>query len=198
MKIQNKLRASVILVISVIIIGVIASVISMNIVGGTNEELVIKNQNNTVELKSNDLKTDQAKINAAFGDVNLDYYDYYGGRYLDDKNSLVILIKDTPDSNDKISLLKAAKGSYGLNFEPADYSYAELSQMMSDIMNYKLNHEGESLADDIISCALNDKENNIEVDIFGLTDEKVNSFKENIADSNALVLVNTDNIPIIE
>ncbi len=95
------------------------------------------------------------------------------------------------NKSDKVkSILKNVTENESLKFEVAKYSYVELCKMMEIIMDYKKKHENEDYAKDIISCELNDKENNIDVKIKNITDEKIKFFKENILDDESLIFKN--------
>ncbi|MDD6988470.1 hypothetical protein [Ruminococcus sp.] len=125
--------------------------------------------------------------------IELSYPDYYGGSYLDENGELIILLKN---GNENIrNNLKTVSLNEELQFEQADFSYAELTEIINFIMsyqenNYDNNSKGEyNIAKDIVDCTLDDKNNKIIVGIRNLTSDKIDVFKNQILDSSAIEFV---------
>lgn len=111
--------------------------------------------------------------------LSLEYPDYYGGSYINKNHELVILLKD--DSKSVRNILISIAENKNLIFKKAKYSYAELTKSIDYIMGTKekyLKNEDDSfmIAKDIVSCTLNDVQNNIEVNIKNLNQTKITNF----------------------
>ena len=112
---------------------------------------------------------------------------YYGGTYLDG-GTQVILLTDLSKSEEFTDIPE------NVRFEKCDYTYAELGNEIKNINAEltRLRAQGEAYAADVASWGLNNMENRLWVDIYEMTDEKVEWFKENISDAPYLVFNNTD------
>lgn len=115
---------------------------------------------------------------------------YYGGTYLDG-NVQVILLTDMSRSDEFTQLGK------NVRYEKCEYSYDELSRAIKSINGRlaELRSEGNAFADDVIGMALDERNNRVDVDIYLMTDEKVEWFKKNICNARYLMFVNADALP---
>lgn len=119
-----------------------------------------------------------------------DKENYYGGTYLDG-GVQVILLTDMSRSGEFKPLAE------NVRFEQCAYTYAELCKAMDEI-NAKLKilrRQGAAYADDVIGMGLNEKDNCVEVDIYYMTEEKTDWFKENVSDAAYLVFYDTHSLP---
>ena len=165
----------------------------------TNEE----NDPQTVQFKStqqnnnilNYFENNIVKSRQNYDRINIElsYPDYYGGSYLDENGELIILLKNGTENIR--NNLKTVSSNEELQFEQANFSYAELTEIINFIMsyqenNYDNNSEGEyNIAKDIVDCTLDDKNNKVIVGIRNLTSDKIDIFKNQILDSSAIEFV---------
>ncbi len=92
--------------------------------------------------------------------------------------------------------LKNISGNNNLTFKNANFSYAELCNIINTILEIQESHINDAdyeseIYSDISDCTLNDIENTITVGIRDLSDEKINEFEKKVIKSNALVFKNT-------
>ncbi len=122
------------------------------------------------------------------------YPDYYAGSYIDDDGRLAVMLTD--NAPEIRQALTDAAGNSAVRFEPATYSYEELTQIMN-LINSKIEENLRSkkdgthqsnVCDSITGAALYDDKNIIEVYIKDIDTKKVQSFKTNIIDSGAIIL----------
>ena len=126
------------------------------------------------------------------------YPDYYAGSYIDDDGKLAVMLTD--NSPEIRQALTDAAGNSAVRFESATYSYEELTQMANVIyekmkenqLSKKDGTHQPNICDDIRYAMLLDDQNVISVNIHGLTEEKIQSFKNEILDSSAIVFENTN------
>lgn len=125
------------------------------------------------------------------------YPDYYAGSYIDNDGKLAVML--TENAPEIRQTLSAAAGNSAVRFESAQYSYEELTQIMN-LINSKIEKNLQSkkdgthqpnFCDSITGAALYDDKNIIEVYIKDLNITKVQSFQNNILNSNAIVLKET-------
>lgn len=132
--------------------------------------------------------------------IELYYPDYYGGSYLDENSELVVLLKDGTENIR--NNLKTVSSNEELQFEQADFSYAELTEIINFIMSYQENNyhsksDGEyNIAKDIVDCTLDDKNNKVIVGIRNLSSEKIEIFKNLIIDLPAIEFVERTYTPM--
>ena len=124
------------------------------------------------------------------------YPDYYVGSYIDGNGKLAVMLTDnTPEIR---QTLTQAAGNSAVRFESAAYSHEELTQMMdiisakieTNLKNKKRGTHQTNICDDIRYFMLLDDQNAISVSIFNLTAEKIQNFKNEILDSEAIIFEN--------
>jgi hypothetical protein len=125
------------------------------------------------------------------------YPDYYAGSYIDGNGKLAVMLTDnTPEIR---QTLTEAAGNSAVRFESAAYSHEELTQMMdiisakieTNLENQKRGTHQPNICDDIRYFMLLDDQNAISVSIFNLTAEKIQNFKNEILDSEAIIFEKT-------
>lgn len=117
-------------------------------------------------------------------------HDYYGGTYLDG-GVQVILLTDLSRSDE------FSQPGENIRFEKCTYTYSELTYAIeNDFAEIRRrSRQGDKIADDFVAMSLDDKNNRIGVDVYRMTDEKVQWFRENISDAAYYVFSNTDFLP---
>ncbi len=124
---------------------------------------------------------------------------YVGGISIENENTIVVhLVRNNPET---IEQIKDIADYDNILIKSAKYSYDELYNIKSKISeNIQLlrnqdsidNTGLRSLLDDFIGVGIDDSDNSIMVDIYNLTDEKIEAFKNNICDSEAVKFYNKD------
>lgn len=202
MKKINKITLKVLSIITVISLPFYMLPISHSAqeIDNNKNEIHFYNQNEGTKQNNNILNYFQdsiVKSRVAYdtNNIELSYPEYYGGSYLNDDGKLVILLKNNDISIQRT--LKSVSNNNNLIFESANYSYAELTQYILDILKYqesKLSTQNSvktyDIAEDIIDCTLDDKNNKIIVGIRNLNDNKIKLFKKNVIDSDAIEFTN--------
>lgn len=112
---------------------------------------------------------------------NDSFVENYGGAYIDDNGNLVVYLKNT--DNNSVRRLKEIDSDVVI--KSCQYSFNELTGIMNQLNNYKLDGTGE-FADQFNYYKLSDSENKIIVELEELTDENIAKFKENVCNSTAI------------
>lgn len=134
--------------------------------------------------------------------MELSYPDSYGGSYLDNDGKLVVLVNGNDDNFKQ--KLRTVTLNDNLQFKKAEYSYAELTGLINQVISYQEAYYKSStltssydIAIDIIDCKLDDINNKVVVGIKNLDNNKRKLFNENISNSDAIILQNQNATPII-
>lgn len=112
---------------------------------------------------------------------NDSFTENYGGAYIDDNGNLVVYLKDT-DSN---SINRLREIDTEVIVKPCQYSFNELTGIMNQLNDYKLNGTDE-FANEFNYYKLSDSENKIIVELEELTDENIAKFKDKVCDSESI------------
>jgi streptogrisin B len=123
---------------------------------------------------------------------DIQYPEYYGGAYLNEKGKLVLLIA-TSDYDEFMSAafemkeLAGAGGERFVSFKKAAFSYAHLAELMERLGGlFQENHaDKDSIWSHVIELALLDNKNRISVGIMQADEEKVERFRSEVDDSAA-------------
>lgn len=199
MKTNNKKTVAIILTLLMIIICFTTSIVPVKATNEIKETQFIANQNAGTKQNDKILKYFE-QLNTTRGisyneNKSLGYPEYYGGSYLNEQGNLVVLLKSNNNNSNAIYLLRNVSENDSLNYEYVKYSLSELTSYIKLIKNYKQNNGNDLLAQDITSWALYDKDNIIEVCIKNLTTEKINLFKKNIINTDAIIFKNVTDTP---
>lgn len=124
--------------------------------------------------------------------------DFFAGSYFDKDGKLAVMLTD--NSPEIRQALTDAAGNSAVRFESATYSYEELTQMANVIyekikenqLSKKDGTHQPNICDDIRYAMLLDEQNMIAVYIHNLTEEKMRAFEDEILDSGAIILRNTN------
>lgn len=108
------------------------------------------------------------------------YPDYYGGSYINDEGQLVVYV-----TND-VQRPTVLSDNSDVIYEPCAYSYNELLSVMETLNDYKFSYPDDAIANNFNQFGLYDSENRVIVRLDDLSDERVNEFKENVCDSDAI------------
>lgn len=121
---------------------------------------------------------------------DIEYPNYYGGSFIDDDGNLNVMLTKNIKLDDNIEKVLS-----NVSKIECKYSYAELSEVVDivtiamDNVDVKRSKGSEkSYYQDIMGSALNDEENVVEVYIKNLNDEKTEWFKNNVCDSDCILL----------
>lgn len=102
------------------------------------------------------------------------YPDYYGGSFIERNGDLTILVKG--DSANAVRRIRSIKDSDLLRFRSCEYSYQELSDIMTHLNETILSSDIE-LRKNLSGYGLNDGENVIDVHLVVCTPERIAEFK---------------------
>lgn len=112
------------------------------------------------------------------------YPSFYGGHYIDDDGSLVILIVgDTIKGKKEI---KKIVYTNKFKIKTGKYSYETLSNIMDKLDSIKLHKYKQPFSNNIISWGLHIKDNCIKVELKESNPIKIKEFKNHILDSPAI------------
>ncbi|MDD3024713.1 MAG: hypothetical protein PHE26_12535, partial [Syntrophomonadaceae bacterium] len=129
-----------------------------------------------------------SRLNESFGKIEerkvSDYPDYYGGSFTNVDGKLVIYVKGNVEDYKKELLKKA--GTDDLIFEPCNFSFKELTEIMDTINAYKLNNADSPICANFNSYAILDAENRIVVDLDEYNEEQIAAFKKRVINSPAI------------
>ncbi len=133
---------------------------------------------------------DQTDIGSVIRAFSFAHPDLYGGCYLGDDEEWVVLVTDL--DAEKYLLFES-----DIAVRKCDYSYKELDDAVKALFDRQRVLQ-EDFPDEcycIESAALNDRENNVSVQIYHLDDHKRDWFKEYISDAPYFILENSDISP---
>lgn len=109
------------------------------------------------------------------------YPDYYGGSHINDNGQLVVYVTDGT------SMPEGLSEEQNVIYEPCEYSYNELLDVMDSLNSYKFDESNSSIADNFNEFGVFDSENRVIVKLDDLSEQSIQSFKENVCDSKAIV-----------
>ena len=109
------------------------------------------------------------------------YPDSYGGAYINDDGQLVVYVTDETQTPEVLS------DNPTVIYAPCTYSYNELQSIMDELNAYKANHPDDAIAANFNEFGLYDSENRVIVKLDDLSEERIEEFKENVCDSDAIV-----------
>lgn len=191
---KNRHRNIIIFTLILALITTVIGIFPINAAESVTKEQFIMNQHNACLQNEKILNYfadtyNKSNTNAVSTEMNLEecYPDYYGGSFIDDNGELVVLIKDSLNTSKIRTTLKDVSDEDKLIFKSVQYSFSDLCDIMDTISDFKKENENNAYASDIVSCQINDMNNEIEVCIYDLNDEKVKYFKDNISSSGAIV-----------
>ncbi len=130
--------------------------------------------------------------------VGYSYPDYYGGSYINDDGELVVKLKQHNKSN--ISSVNNIVQPNDVITEPCNYSYDELEEVIHTIRDKMMastdpvSSNKNNYYDDIVTIALLDAQNVVEVSMTNLNSNKIDWFRDNVLDSDAVIFTNTSNV----
>ena len=129
-----------------------------------------------------------SRLNESFGKIEerkvSDYPDYYGGSFTNVDGKLVIYVKGNVEDHKKEFLEKAETDD--LIFEPCNFSFKELTEIMDTINVYKLNNADSAICANFNSYAILDAENRIVVELDEYNKEQIAAFKKRVINSPAI------------
>lgn len=106
-----------------------------------------------------------------FNQLLPNYPEYYGGAYISEKGNLVIYIHG--DQEKGMRAVIATIGSGNIEFKKAEYSYSNLTAIMDDLNELALRRKDPAILESLTSFSLLDKSNEVEVQLIGLNDQKM-------------------------
>ncbi|MDR0999740.1 MAG: S1 family peptidase [Clostridiales bacterium] len=112
------------------------------------------------------------------------YPDYYGGSFITDDGKLTIYVTTT---NSVDMNFFAPLPVDTVEYKECQYSYSQLKNIMNTLNNYKLGNPSSEIAKNFNQFGLFDADNRIIVFLDDLSDEKIQSFKTTVHDSDAIV-----------
>ena len=113
------------------------------------------------------------------------YPDYYGGAYINDNDSLVILT--VGENTDKSEFVQRCKGD-GFKTLKCKYSFNELNGVVEQITSFVSNEENQSEVLDVQfnGAGISNSENKVIVQLSDISDTNIAKFKAKIVDSPAI------------
>lgn len=140
----------------------------------------------------------KAKLEKATDEENALAYEKtpedYGGSYVDG-NQVVVLKKTLAESATDKALSAEVKGQ--VKVKKASYSLNELNDLMSHMNRYFRDHNND-ITDMFTSFWLDEKNNQIVVELIDLNEGNIARFKDNISDSEAITFVQSSGAPKCE
>lgn len=139
-------------------------------------------QNKAINAHKQLFESFDLKMKSTSGE-GCEYPDYYGGCYIDENQKLVVYVKDVPSLR---------SSSIDLNNDVIEkktctYSYNELIKIQKQVLNYVSNTTNIATSQNVVAVSIMSKENLVKVGLLDCSDQKIKEFKENIADSPAVI-----------
>lgn len=120
------------------------------------------------------------------------YPSNYGGSFLDTNGDFVVLIVKGYDTDNLDFVPKNAV------IKPCKYPYNELLDVMDTISEYKPSVNREIYSNFMVSY-IDEKKNRIVVELIDFSEEAIQTFRENVSNSEAIIFVKSpveDKLPV--